>query len=155
IQRWVADGAAEGNPRDLPPAPSIVAGWELGKPDLNISLPEYTLQPDGTDVFRIFVVRLPTSEAKYVRGMEFHPNNKVVHHANIRIDRSAGSRQLDEEDPEPGYTGLIARSAVYPDGHFLGWTPGQVPPLLPKGLAWRLEPGTDLVVELHMQPNGK
>ena len=43
----------------------------------------------------------------------------------------------------------------YPDGHFLGWTPGQVPPLLPKGLAWRLEPNTDLVVELHMQPSGK
>src|SRR5262249_48526064 len=34
-------------------------------------------------------------------------------------------------------------------------TPGQVPPLLPKGLAWQLNPGTDLVVELHMQPSGK
>jgi hypothetical protein len=29
------------------------------------------------------------------------------------------------------------RSAVYPDGHFLGWTPGQAAPLLPKGLAWK------------------
>jgi Flp pilus assembly protein TadD len=44
---------------------------------------------------------------------------------------------------------------VYPDGHFLAWTPGQAAPLLPKGLAWRLEPGTDLVVELHLQPTGK
>ena len=52
-------------------------------------------------------------------------------------------------------TGCIAHSAVYPDGHFLGWTPGQVPPLLPKGLAWRSQPDTDLVVELHMQPSGK
>jgi Flp pilus assembly protein TadD len=50
---------------------------------------------------------------------------------------------------------LIARSAIYPDGHFLGWTPGQVAPLLPKDLAWRLDRHTDLVVELHMQPSGK
>jgi tetratricopeptide (TPR) repeat protein len=44
---------------------------------------------------------------------------------------------------------------VYPDGHFLGWTPGQVAPLLPKGLAWRLEAGADLVVEIHFVPTGK
>jgi hypothetical protein len=50
---------------------------------------------------------------------------------------------------------LILRSATYPDGHFLGWTPGQVAPLLPADLAWRLEKNTDLVVELHMQPSGK
>src|SRR5439155_1201721 len=31
----------------------------------------------------------------------------------------------------------------------------QVAPLLPKGLAWRLTPGTDLVVEVHMKPSGK
>ena len=67
----------------------------------------------------------------------------------------ATSRRLDEEDPAPGYDGLLARSAMYPDGHFLGWTPGQVAPLLPKGLAWRLAPDTDLVVEIHMQPSGK
>lgn len=30
-----------------------------------------------------------------------------------------------------------------------------MPPLLPKGLAWRLHPGTDLVVELHMPTTGK
>ncbi|PYR23439.1 MAG: hypothetical protein DMF98_18485, partial [Acidobacteria bacterium] len=59
------------------------------------------------------------------------------------------------QDPAPGYDGLLSHSAVYPDGHFLGWTPGQVAPLLPKGLAWRLAPRTDLVVEVHMKPSGK
>jgi hypothetical protein len=52
-------------------------------------------------------------------------------------------------------TGCFCHPLVYPDGHFLGWTPGQVAPLLPKGLAWRLAPGTDLVVEMHFVPNGK
>jgi Flp pilus assembly protein TadD/mono/diheme cytochrome c family protein len=156
IADWVKAGAPEGDARDLPPAPRIADGWELGKPDLVVDIPEYTLRPDGTDVFHIFVVPLPVDGVRYVRGLEFRPGNpRVVHHANIRIDRTGASRALDAEDPGPGYEGVIAHSATYPDGHFLGWTPGQVAPLLPKGLAWRLDPHTDLVVEIHMQPSGK
>jgi tetratricopeptide (TPR) repeat protein len=157
IQQWFAQGATEGDPHDLPPAPKLTEGWQLGKPDLIVRLPEpYALRADGTDVFRIFVIPLPVDTVRYVTGLEFHPgNDRVVHHANIRTDRTPTSRHLDEDDPAPGYDGLIARTAMYPDGHFLGWTPGQVAPLLPKGLAWRLDPGTDLVVEIHMQPSGK
>ncbi len=157
IQRWVDQGAVEGDRRDLPSLPQWTAGWQLGQPDLIVTLPKaYSLPAEGTDVFRIFVIPLPVDVARYVRGVEFRPGNaRVVHHANMRIDRTPTSRQLDEQDPAPGYDGLMARTAVYPDGHFLGWTPGQVAPLLPKNLAWRLDRGTDLVVQLHMQPSGK
>jgi Flp pilus assembly protein TadD len=110
----------------------------------------------GTDVFRIFVVGLPVTARRYVRALEFRAGSSgIVHHANIRIDHTPTSRAFDDADPAPGYDGLIARTAGYPDGHFLAWTPGQVAPLLPKGLAWTLEPGTDLVVELHLQPAGR
>ena len=106
-------------------------------------------------MFRIFAIPLPIAATRYVRGLEFHPGNaRVVHHANIRIDRTPASRQRDGADPSPGYDGLMPRSAEYPEGHFLGWTPGQVAPLVPPDLAWRLEPGSDLVVQLHMQPSG-
>jgi tetratricopeptide (TPR) repeat protein len=155
IQKWVDEGAEEGNPGDLPPVPVQNGGWQLGTPDLVVRPPAYTLTTGGTDVFRIFVIPIPAAERRFVRGIEFRPGNRVVHHANIRIDRTPASRRFDDEDPAPGYDGLIARSAGYPDGHFLGWTPGQAPPLLPKGLAWTLQPGSDLVVELHMQPSGK
>ena len=155
IQKWVDEGAGEGNPNDRPPLPTTSGGWQLGVPDLIVRPPAYTLTTEGTDVFRIFVIPLPVGERRFVRGLEFRPGNRVVHHANIRIDRTAASRRFDEEDPAPGYDGLIAHSAGYPDGHFLGWTPGQAAPLLPKGLAWTLQPGSDLVVELHMQPSGK
>jgi hypothetical protein len=157
LRHWLDAGAPEGDPRDLPPARAWVEGWQLGKPDLVVTLKQpYTLQAEGTDAFRIFVLPIPVETARFVRGLEFRPGNpKVVHHANIRIDATPASRRLDEADPGPGYDGLIARSATYPDGHFLGWTPGQVAPLLPPDLAWRLETNTDLVVELHMQPSGK
>jgi tetratricopeptide (TPR) repeat protein len=156
IRRWVDAGAPEGKGRDLPPAPHWTAGWQLGKPDLVVSFPEpYILPADGPDVSRVFVLPLPVDRLRYVRGIEFRPGNPRVHHANIRIDRTPASRQLDEQDPAPGYDGIILRSAVYPDGHFLGWTPGQAAPLLPPGLAWRLQPNSDLVVQMHMVPSGK
>ncbi len=163
LRQWLDAGAPEGAPRAMPRLRSAEGerrwsdGWQLGKPDLVITLPQpYTLPAEGTDAFRIFVLPIPVDRARFVRGLEFRPGNpRVVHHANIRIDTTPASRRLDQADPGVGYDGLIARSATYPDGHFLGWTPGQVAPLLPNDLAWRLDTPTDLVVELHMQPSGK
>jgi tetratricopeptide (TPR) repeat protein len=45
--------------------------------------------------------------------------------------------------------------AAYPTGYMLGWTPGQHPRPSPDGMPWRLEPHSDLVVQLHMQPTGR
>jgi tetratricopeptide (TPR) repeat protein len=155
IARWVASGRLEGDRSDLPPAPPSNSGWQMGIPDLVATLPEYTLRADGADLFRNFVVAVPGSGTHYVRGMEFRPGGRGVHHANIRLDRTPASRQLDDADPEPGYEGMILHSADYPDGHFLGWTPGQAAPLAPNDVAWRLDAGADLVVQLHLQPTGK
>jgi Flp pilus assembly protein TadD len=156
IQRWVAAGATEGKRRDLPQTPQWTGGWQLGTPDLVVTFPEsYSLPAGGPDISRVFVIPLPVDTVRNVRGIEFNPGNSRVHHANIRVDATPASRQLDAQDPEPGYDGIIVRSAVYPDGHFLGWTPGQAAPLLPKGLAWTLSPRSDLVVQMHMVPSGK
>jgi tetratricopeptide (TPR) repeat protein len=154
LERWAALGAPEGRDADVPPAPAFAAGWQLGTPDVVVTLPEYLLQAEGKDVFRNFVVSSPVGEQRFVRGLEFRPASRAVHHANIRLDYTAASRQLDEADAGAGYEGVIVRSADYPDGHFLGWTPGQVAPLSPAGLAWTLRPGADFVVQLHMQPTG-
>jgi tetratricopeptide (TPR) repeat protein/mono/diheme cytochrome c family protein len=155
LERWSATGTTPGNAANLPPLPRETDGWPLGTPDLVVTLPEYTLRPDGTDVFRNFVVTAPGAGTRYVRGLTFRPGNRAVHHANIRVDPTPASKRLDEADPAPGYEGTILRSADYPDGHFLGWTPGQAPPLAPPGLAWRLNAGDDFVVQLHLRPTGK
>lgn len=156
IDRWVKIGTPEGEPSALPRLPAFADGWLLGQPDLVVK-PDapYSLPALDTDAFRIFAIRIPIKTRTYVTGIEFHPGNaRVVHHANIRIDRTSATRKLDEADPLPGYDGLMPRSAEYPDGHFLGWTPGQVAPLVQPELAWALEPGSDLVVQLHLQPSG-
>jgi hypothetical protein len=111
---------------------------------------------DGGDVFRTFVLPIDIGRPRFVRAIEFRPGNaRVVHHANLGVDRTRSSRQLDARDPEPGYVGGMVRDARYPEGQMLGWTPGQAPHASPDGMPWRLEPGSDLVVQLHLQPTGK
>lgn len=157
LQTWIAQGAAEGDPRDLPKPPEDATGWALGTPDLIVAMPEpYVLRADGTDIFRTFVLPIPTSTSRYVRALEFRPGNaRAVHHANLGIDRTRSSRGLDQRDAEAGYTGGMVPEATYPPGHMLGWTPGQRPRPSPDGMPWRLERDSDLVAELHMQPTGK
>ena len=169
LQGWIAAGSEEGNPADLPPIPewadlsrrsgeaAKADGWRLGAPDLVVRMAEaYTVPADGPDVFRTFVVSIPLTAPRYVRAIEFQPGNaRVVHHANLGVDRTQSSRQLDRRDPEPGYTGSMVIEARYPEGQLLGWTPGQAPHASPAGMQWRLDPGSDLVVQLHFQPTGK
>lgn len=157
IQQWIATGAAEGDAADLPPMPEWNGGWRLGDPDLVVRMAEpYTVPADGPDLFRTFVIPIPGSRPRYVRAIELRPGGaRVVHHANIGVDRTRSSRLLDERDAEPGYVGGMVLSATYPEGQLLGWTPGQAPHAVAPGMSWRLEPGSDLVVQLHLQPIGK
>ena len=157
IRQWADSAMPEGEPGDLPKVPHWSDGWQLGSPDLVVTAPQaYTLQADGADEYRTFVIPVPIERRRNVRGMEFRPGAAgVVHHANILLDQTPRSRELDERDPSPGYDGPLARTAMNPEGHFLGYTPGRPDPLLPKGLAWRLDPGTDLVLQLHLKPTGR
>jgi tetratricopeptide (TPR) repeat protein len=90
---------------------------------------------------------------RYVKGLEFHPGSAAVHHANIKLDVTGSSRRLDADDAQPGFEGS-GRDAHFPDGQFLGWTPGQRP-LVSENEAWLLPAGADLVVELHLTSTGK
>lgn len=157
FRRWAEAGAPAGDLSRLPPQPVWPQGWRLGDPDVVVTMPEpYTVPADAPDTFRNFVLPIPIERTAFVAGIEFRPGNaRVAHHANLRLDRTRSSRQLDEADPAPGYEGPISPQAHYPDGHFLGWTPGQLPPLAEPGMAWRLEPGSDFVIQLHMQSTGR
>lgn len=158
LARWAALDAPEGDPADLPPAPRFVDGWRLGEPDLVVEMAEpYVLPAGGGDVFRHFVLPTELAELRYVRGFELRPGNKrVVHHGVTMVDRTWASARKDALDPEPGFDGMIPTAeARIPDGHLLSWLPGSTPRFAPPGMAWRLHPGADLVIQLHMLPGGK
>jgi tetratricopeptide (TPR) repeat protein len=155
IQRWTEGGSLEGDPRDLPRLPDVGSRWRLGTPDLVIDMPEpFVVPADGPDVFRNFVLPVDLVDRKFVRAIEFRPGTpRVVHHVRIMLDDSGDVRALDQRDPEPGFGGMDAPGARFPDGHFLGWAPGKVGET--EAYPWPLEPGTDFVLQMHLKPDGK
>ena len=42
-----------------------------------------------------------------------------------------------------------------PDSHFLFWKPDSLALVEPKGMPWRLDPGNDLILNMHLKPTGK
>lgn len=159
IRRWAEAGAPRGDPAREPPPPTFREGWVLGEPDLVVEMDEPFVVPAAHhhDLYRNFVLAVPLEEGRWVRAVEFRPDNPaVIHHATIQVDPTRNSRLLAALDPEPGYDDRVFHSAARPPGgFFLAWTPGLVPAPYPEGMAWRLNPGTDLVVQLHLFPTGR
>jgi tetratricopeptide (TPR) repeat protein len=149
-------GAPEGDPALAPEPPKFTSDWQLGAPDLVLTMPKaYELRAEGPDVYRNFVLPVPIDRTRYVRAVEFRPGNpKIVHHVFIKLDRTEQSRSLDGEDNQPGFGGLQVPAEI-PDGHLLGWQPGRGARALPEGMAFRIDPGNDFVLQMHLNPSGK
>jgi Tfp pilus assembly protein PilF len=159
IKKWVEEGALEGNPADLPPEPKFVQGWQLGEPDLVLKAAKpFVLPASGSDMYWNFIFPLPIDRTRWMKAIEIRPGEKqFIHHANILVDRQENSRRR-ERTPGAGFEGMeikIESEVFDPDSHFLFWKPGSVPYVEPKGMALRLDKGTDLVLNVHMQPSGK
>src|SRR6267143_989891 len=159
IQKWVEQGAVEGVPADLPPAPQFVAGWQLGRPDEIIEAEKpYTLPAGGSDMYWNFIFRTPVDRTRWLKAIEIRPGDKrVVHHANILVDRNQSARRM-EADSRAGFPGMelkIESETFDPESHFLFWKPGTVPRPEPEGMSLRLDKDTELILNIHLQPSGK
>jgi tetratricopeptide (TPR) repeat protein len=157
IRRWVDEGAPLGDPSSMPPPPRVSDQWQLGTPDLVVTMDRaFTVPGAGSDVYRHFVIPIPLSERRFVSAWELRAGNSpALHHATMEIDQSGMSRHLDMQDPAPGYEGLIAHTTMAPDGYFLDWAPGHSPYRAPEGMAFPIEAGSDLVLMLHLRPGGR
>jgi tetratricopeptide (TPR) repeat protein len=159
IAAWAAAGAPEGS--NPPPAPKFTEGWQLGPPDLILQAKSaHALPSSGPDVYWNFIFTANVKTTKWVRAIEIRPGDKrLVHHANLYIDRAHSARAFSKNGGRDGFPGMdpiIERTVFEPDdGHFLYWKPGMIPYSEPPGFSWRLDPGNDLVLNAHMQLSGK
>jgi Flp pilus assembly protein TadD len=159
LRAWYEAGEPRGDPKDLPAQPRFTAGWQLGQPDVILQATKaFTLPAGGTDSYWNFVFRAPLEETRWIRAVEIRPgNNRVVHHANMLVDRSHSGRR-QEAAPGDGFAGMelqIESEQFDPDGHFLFWKPGSLVTPEPATMAMRLDAGNDLVLNTHLQPIGK
>jgi Copper type II ascorbate-dependent monooxygenase, C-terminal domain len=86
IKAWVAEGAVEGDPKDLPPQPEFSEGWSLGKPDIVIDIGQDFTVPANQDTYQNFTVPTNFTEGKWIRAAQvLGGNRKVVHHVHFSI----------------------------------------------------------------------
>ena len=156
IARWVADGAPEGDARDLPAPRKFPTGWTLGTPSAVLAMEEpFTVPPRTKDIYRCFVVpiRIP-GEWRMIRASEVLPGNrKIVHHVQTFLDVTGRSAELDAAEPGPGYT-CFGGPRFDSSGGLGGWAPGYPPIEIPSRVAWGIPPGARLVIQVHYHNPG-
>jgi len=156
LRAWAAAGGPRGDAKDEPAPPTFASDWQFGEPHLVVhATAPLAVAASGPDVVRNLVIPVGVDRLRYVEAVEIRPGNRAVHHAVLAVDETRQSRRRDHDDAEPGFAGMSLGAAVPPDGHFLGWTPGKSVRRNAPGSAWRLRPGADLVLQLHVVPTGK
>jgi Flp pilus assembly protein TadD len=160
IHRWISDGTLEGH-GPIPAAPTYDSDWQLGPPDLVLETDRPVDVPaTGTDLFLNVILPNPIKGTHWVRAMEIRPGSpRIVHHANVLIDRTASLRRAHPSDWQQGIPGMDINvdsgDTFDPDSHFLFWKPDSTALVEPEGMPWRLDEGNDLVLNLHLKPSGK
>ena len=155
IGAWHQQGMKQGDAAKLPATPKFTEGWQLGKPDLIVTMPEpFEVSAEGKDIYWNFVLPLNLPEGKWVRALEFRPQARaVVHHSLYYLDTTGEARKYDAKEPKPGYNGMNRSNRQFDS--LGGWAVGGEPMALPSELAWRFPTNSDLVLQTHFHPNGK
>jgi len=165
--QWATTGAPQGDPKDLPPTPKFTEGWEIGTPDLVLSMAKpFEVPAAGTVNYQYFTVPTNFTEDKWVQSIEVRPGARsVVHHilvfcrepdgkprppAFVQVPTKSGedSRTADADRTSPRQPGgpgtLIATTA--PGTNAMSFEPGS---------AMRIKAGSTLVFQIHYTANGK
>lgn len=185
IRTWAQTGAAEGDPKDLPPAPKNDSGWKIGKPDQIIDIgQDYVVKANARDGYVNFTVPTNFKEDKWVQAVELRPGNrKVVHHAHISVvppESATGPKAERRKDVASTYIYTADGIAhMKPDapvkndgcteqdsGNYFGrrggqegilasYLPGKGPDRYPIGTAKLIPAGSQLKFQMHYARNGK
>jgi mono/diheme cytochrome c family protein len=133
ILAWVEQGTPEGAPKDLPPAPKFVEGWNIGKPDTVFYLPqEFTVPAEGVVEYKYFKVPTNFKEDMWVQAAEIRPGSRaVVHHVIVFVQKAGDSQKL-----------------------LVGYAPGEQPAVISEGFGKKIPAGSDLVFQVHYTPTG-
>lgn len=146
ILDWVAAGAPEGDPRDLPKPPTFPdTGWQLQrKPDAVVAMrgTPYDVPATGAVRYQYFIADPGFKEDKWVEALEVAPGNRaVVHHILVFAVPPGGGAAVNALGG--GIQGFLA-----------AYVPGLRALPYPAGMAKRVPKGSRLVFQVHYTPNG-
>jgi peroxiredoxin len=142
LHQWAADGAPQGDARDLPEPPKFADGWMIPEPDEIISMSQqpYDVPATGIIPYRDFVVDPGWKTDRWLSAIEARPGNpSVVHHILIFVIPPGGGRH----------------DFLRADDMYLAtYIPGARPEPLAPGLARPVRAGSKFLFNIHYTPNG-
>jgi len=149
IVKWVDGGAQRGNPADMPPLRQFAdnSQWQIGKPDLVIKFPTYTVAAAGPDQFGNLYADIPIDEDRYIQAVQTRAASaqarKVVHHA---LSYAVDEPQEANGDDSAGVDG----------GQFLvEYASGKNAEMYPADTGVLLQAGKKAMVSYHLHSIGE
>ena len=167
ITRWVAAGAPQGDPNNLPPKPTYAEGWTIGQPDAVLTMStDYAVPATGEVEYQYFEVPTNFTEDKWVQAIEIRPGNRsVVHHILVYARspnmtmRTQAFRQINIPGPLPPnmmQPNPEERQRAMRRGPLMAQTaPGTDPTVFPLGSALMVKAGTVLTFQIHYTTSGQ
>ncbi|MBZ5605847.1 MAG: thiol-disulfide isomerase [Acidobacteriia bacterium] len=161
IIQWATNGAPEGNQKDLPAAPKFTEGWEIGTPDVVISMPKpFDVPEKGTINYQYVTIPTNFTEDKWIQAIEVRPGTRaVVHHVLVFVKGPGPMAKETAFMPvAPKSAGPNARpvgSGGGPGTLIATTAPGTNAMTLEPGMAMKIAAGSSLVLQIHYTANGK
>ena len=176
IAMWVDQGAKQGNPRDLPPAPQLSDLWEITRPDLVLAMQqEWEGEAKGPDDNIEYTVPTGFTEDNWVQAIEFRPGNRrAIHHAVVLVQTPEMMKADQTSASSSGGESAIFRTQgtnrqvrddvpVIDDGcgaqregggnnarfALTVYAPGRNADLWPEGTAKLIPKGSNLIFQMH------
>jgi hypothetical protein len=163
ISAWTDANCPEGTPLPAFQPPSHDSRWKFGHPDLVVQVPGFQVPASGQLQYSFLITPLHLDHDTWVSAAEFRIDQRaVVHHMNAFI-RQPGSSFLSGFPVQQIFTPTVNERGKRRDGEkffdrrqmLLGYEPGYEPMAWLDGGAKLIKAGSDLVFELHYNPNGK
>ena len=162
IVSWVESGTPEGPRIAAYTSAKRESRWKLGKPDWQVQVPGFQVPPKGPVPYSFLIVPTHFTQDVWVRAAEFRIDQRsVIHHINAFV-RPPGSSFLEGFPAGHIFVPTLAErgrkrpnESIFNRRELLqGYEPGYEPtPWLMNG-AKLIRAGSDVVFELHYNPNG-
>jgi hypothetical protein len=144
LVHWIEDGAPRGEGTDpLAAKQHVAAEWPLGKPDLILEVPAYTIPATGVVDYQRPYVKNPLTEGKWIKA------------STIKVEQRQGVHHLltgyMKDVPTPGQTANESRWGSSVGGYAVG----AESEVAPTNVGTFLPPGGAIGMQAHYTPFGK
>ncbi len=138
IQNWVKAGAPAGDLAKAPEAPTYASEWQLGEPDLVLTMDPFTVTDEMEDHYEWLQITNPLDEDRWIKSIEIRPTFMAGAHHNLTYLGPPGATLNDINGLGRTEMDFIA-----------GWAPGVVPMSYRNGYGKLLPANSTIFFQMH------